>query len=86
MSDPYRSHMPGLESPPSDLIAITPSDDAPLSTVVRGLNVAQSGAVRVETLGGTVGTVHVGAGVAFPLRVRRVFATGTSATGIVGLV
>lgn len=83
MTDAFGTFMSGLESPASRLQAITPSDTADLSLASRALNVATSGMVRVTTVGGDTGTVHVVAGIAFPVRVRRVWATGTTATGIV---
>lgn len=85
MTDLFENHRAGLESPASLLIEVTPDDAADLPHAVRALNVAQSGAVRVETVEGSVATVYVAAGIALPVRVRRVFATGTDATGIVGM-
>jgi len=80
--DRYASHArsPGL--PAGSVAAITPSDVSDLPEITVALNVAAPGAVRVTTLEGDVVDIHVAAGVAFPLRVRRVWATGTTATGI----
>ena len=83
--DPFAHTQSGLQSPALHLEAITPSDSTDLARVTRALNVAQGGTVRVVTLAGETGDVHVAAGVAFPIRVRRVMATGTTAVGIVGL-
>ncbi len=85
MSDPFVSLRPGLESPASIAFPITPSDTVDLTQSTRALNVAVSGALRVLTVGGTTATVFVAAGVAFPIRAKRVLATGTDAQGIVGL-
>lgn len=85
MSDFYENHQPGLESPGLHIDTITPSDTAELPRATRGLNVAESGFVRVTTVTGEDGTLFLAAGVAFPIRVRRVWASGTTATGIVGL-
>jgi hypothetical protein len=41
--------------------------------------------VPVVTVNGDTGRVFVAAGVPFPLRVSQVMATGTTATGIMGL-
>ena len=57
-----------------------------LAISTRALCVATSGLVQVTTVGGTTGTIYVMAGAPFPVRVRRVWASGTAATGIVGLV
>ncbi|MBY6005213.1 hypothetical protein KUV62_14915 [Salipiger bermudensis] len=86
MSDRFGDHSSGLTAPATDVLAITPDDGTDLASIPRALNVATGGIVRVTTLDGTVASVHVSAGIAFPLRCRRVWATGTSATGIAGLI
>jgi len=61
-------------------VAVTPSD----TTVVpatRGLVIGVAGNVAVRFANGDILTVAVQAGVA-PLQVNRVYATGTTATGI----
>lgn len=85
MADTFREYTPGLESPPSHLAAVTPSDTNDLATASRALNVEQNGFVRVTTVGGDTGTLFIAAGCTFPVRVRRVWSTGTTATGIVAL-
>lgn len=85
MSDAYKNYQHGLESPALYLDQIVPSDAADLARVTRALNVTVSGAIRVTTVTGDTATVYVAAGGAFPLRVRKVWATGTDAAGIVGL-
>lgn len=85
MTDFFQDFTPGLDSPPARAQAIVPSDAAALPVVTRALNVASGGTVRVTTQAGDDVTVTIAAGITFPLRVRKVWATGTSATGIVGL-
>ncbi|MCP1168378.1 spike base protein, RCAP_Rcc01079 family [Limimaricola litoreus] len=85
MHDPFDKHQSGLESPPTRLFQIQPDDAADLPQATRALNAAQGGAVRVTSVAGDVATLYVAAGCAFPVRVRRVWATGTTATGLVGL-
>lgn len=85
MPDPFAAHTSGLESPASGLFPIQPNDGVELPTVTRAINVAQAGQVHVETIQGTTATLYVAAGIAFPVRARRILATGTDATGIVGL-
>lgn len=85
MTDHFRQHSSGLESPAADAFNITPSDGSDLTTVTRALNVAQTGSVRLATVAGTITTVHIAAGTVFPIRATRVYATGTDAIGIVGL-
>lgn len=72
MTDVFEKFSSGLESPAAHLLAVTPSDTADLPRASRGLNVARDGMVRVTTVAGTVGTVYVAAGVAFPIRVLRI--------------
>lgn len=85
MTDRFDNHTPGLESPASHLLAVTPSDATDLAQTSRALNVAQSGLVQVTTTGGSVATIYIAAGVPFPVRVTRVWSTGTTASGIVAL-
>lgn len=85
MADLFETHTPGLESPASGLLSVTPDDGADLQTAARALNVAQSGLVQVTTTEGHTATVYIAAGIAFPLRAARVWASGTTATGIVAL-
>ncbi|MDJ1008325.1 MAG: hypothetical protein QNJ13_10925 [Paracoccaceae bacterium] len=85
MSDPFEGHQPSLESPALHVAEVTPDDAADLAWPSRALNVAQTGTVRVTTIGGETGTVYVAAGALFPIRVSRIWATGTTATGIVAL-
>lgn len=84
MSDKFEGNTAGLDSPPENLLEITPDDGNDLSSTLRCVNVAAAGTLRVTTVGGSTATVYVAAGIWFPIRAKRVFATGTSATGIVG--
>lgn len=84
-ADKFEDHTIGLESPPTDIEEIVPDDGTDLASVTRALNVATSGTVRATSLDGTVSSIFIAAGVLFPIRVKRVWATGTSATEIRGL-
>lgn len=85
MTDRFASYTPGLEAPAQDVFEVTPNDTTDLPQATRAINVSLSGAVRLTSVSGTTATVFVAAGVAFPVRAQRIFATGTSATGIVGM-
>ncbi|KAF0677454.1 spike base protein, RCAP_Rcc01079 family [Profundibacterium mesophilum] len=85
MSDRFSEFTSGLTGPASQIFAIVPDDGADLAQATRAINVAQGGAVTLTTIDGTTGTIHVAAGMAFPVRARRIHATGTDATGITGL-
>ena len=85
MSDLFDDYTVGLESPATRLLEITPDDATDLSFVSRALNVGTSGAVRITTRDGDTATVMVSAGIPFPVRALRVWATGTTATNIVAM-
>ena len=86
MSDPFASLTPGLTSPATTAEAVDPSDATPLATPTRSIYVAGGGDLRVTMLSGAVVTfTGVLGGAIYPLRVKQVLATGTTATGIVAL-
>jgi len=85
MPDLFESFSPSLDSPASHALEVTPSDSADLAFASRALNVAGDGVVRVTTVGGETASLAIVAGVPFPIRCTRVWATGTTATGIVAL-
>lgn len=85
MSDGFAKHTSGLSSPATALYEITPDDANDLAVALRAVCAATSGTIRMTTVGGTTATVYVAAGCPFPARARRIWATGTSATSIVGL-
>ena len=86
MADGFGEWTAGLESPAEGGSAITPNDSADLATSTRGLYVGASGDVKVTLVGGdTVTFTGLAAGIIHPLRAERVFATGTTATSIVGV-
>lgn len=67
--------------------AITPDDSVDLSVTTRGLWVGGAGNVRVlfDRDSSPVTLVGVTAGSLLPIRVKRVYSTGTTATSLVGL-
>ena len=80
MSDPFAGYSEGLTSPADDHFAITPNDGVDLATVPRALYVNVAGTLVLHDKSGTAITYNVTAGQVLPLRVRRVLATGTTAT------
>ncbi len=64
---------------------VVPNDSLDLPTPSRALNVGVAGDVRVTTEDGSVVTVNIAAGVVFPIRAVRVWATGTTADSISAL-
>ena len=83
--DNFTDHESSLGSPAGGISSITPNDAVDLASATRGLNVSVGGFVRVTTVSGEIGTLYVAPGIAFPIRVIRVWATGTDATDIKGL-
>lgn len=75
-----------LTEPAVSAFDITPSDADDLTADVRGIYVGVSGDLAVDMVDGTTVTfVALTAGVIHPLRVKKVYATGTTATAIVGV-
>ena len=73
-------------SPASSAFAITPSNTEDLVRVTRGIYVGVTGNVKVDMFSGdTVTFLGMSAGVIHPIRAKRVYATGTTATSIVGV-
>lgn len=83
--DAFANYAPGLESPITHVEPVTPNDNADLARITRALNVTQSGPVRITAEDGSVATIFVAAGIAFPIRASRVWATETNAGAIVAM-
>lgn len=72
-----------IASPITGASAVTPSDSTDLAEISLNLYVGTPGAVKVTMFdGSTVTYANLAAG-RHPLRVKRVWATGTTASGIV---
>ena len=86
MSDKFSNYHSGLESPAERAFAITGNDSTDLTIFPRAIYVGGAGNVKVITLGGdTVTFSGALAGTIIPVRVTRVFSTGTTATNLLGL-
>jgi hypothetical protein len=86
MPDIFDTHTPGLTSPAMAATAIVPNDATPLTHVTRAIYVGGPVNLSVVMLSGDIVTLAgVQAGVVYPLRASGVRATGTTATGLVGL-
>ncbi|WP_339109820.1 hypothetical protein [Thioclava sp. GXIMD4216] len=85
MADDYHG-ITSLTGPALNGFAIAPDDDADLAQVTRGIYLGQGGDLRVTLAGGqTVTFTNIAAGGIHGLRIRRVWASGTTATEMVGL-
>lgn len=86
MADPFVNAASGLTSPGANAFAITGNDSTDLTNATRGIYVGGAGDVKVTMVGsGTVTFAAVPAGSTLPVRAARVFATGTTATNLIGL-
>ena len=85
--DTYRSYARGLNAPAADAFAITPDNGNDLAVAARAIYVGGAGSLEIVTLAGnTVVFTGLGAGTVLPCSAARVRASGTTATGLVGLV
>lgn len=85
-ADLFRGQTAGLDSPATRAFAITPSDTLDLAFMPRALHARGAGTLRVTMAGdGAVVDFYIAQGDRLPLRVSRVWASGTTATGLVGL-
>ena len=81
MTDVFQSLSSGLDSPAGNAAELTPADGANLATFSRALYIGGGGNVRVTMVGGqTVTFSNVAPGTMLPIRVSRLWATGTTAT------
>ncbi len=86
MADDFKTDQSGLESPAEAGAALIPSDGAVLPNATRAIYVGGGGSLRVTLVSGDTVTLNgVLPGMIYPLRVAQVLATGTTATGLVGL-
>ncbi|MEL6957811.1 MAG: hypothetical protein AAGL89_02525, partial [Pseudomonadota bacterium] len=88
---PILDHFSDFDTTPNSPIAggfdVTPSDSTDLPQVTRGIMVSAAGDVFVTLKSGDQLILPgLTPGVIYPVRVARVWAAGTSATGIKGLV
>jgi len=86
MADSFDTWRAGLTSPAENGASVTPSDSVDLTNFTRGVYVGVSGDLKVDLVtGDTVTFVGLAGGVIHPIRARRIHATGTTATSIVGV-
>lgn len=85
MSDQFELHVPELDDPSDNAAAVTPNDSTDLTNASRAIYVGTAGDVRVDMVtSGTVTFTNMEAGW-HPIRCKRVYATGTTAAGIVAV-
>ena len=82
MVDTFDTHAVSLTAPPSNAALATPSDTSDLPFVSRAIYVGTPGDIHVLTHGGQELTYKAVSGTKI-LRVRRIYATGTTAADII---
>ncbi|MEL6913595.1 MAG: hypothetical protein AAFP13_03765 [Pseudomonadota bacterium] len=82
MMNPFADRTPSVSGPARDILPVTPSDSVDFNSVAIGLYVEMGGAVSIETEAGITRTITVPSATILPVGVRRVNATGTTASGI----
>ena len=81
MGNPFAGRV-GMSGPANDIRPVTPDDGVDLPEIGVALYVTVGGAVAFVTESGAARTVTLLDGAILPVGVRRVKATGTTATGI----
>ena len=85
--DNFHDYSAGLTGPICGRFAIAPDDATDVAQVTRAIMVSVAGNVSVVLKSGDAVTLpNLMAGFVYPFRVARVLDTGTTATGIKGLV
>ncbi len=76
-----------VDAPATDAFAITPDDASELTYITRAIFVGLDGDIKVKMKDGTAVTFqNCVAGSVLPIRASQVYATGTTATGLIGLI
>jgi len=86
MANPFENRVLSLSGPATDIALVTPDDTTDLPEVAVALYVESGGGIVVTTEAGTTRTVQVADHSILPVGVRRVHATGTTASGIHAMV
>jgi hypothetical protein len=84
--NPFQNRALSLSGPATDIIPVVPSDATDLTLVAPALYVTTGGLVSIVTVAGVARQVLVADFSILPVGVRRVNATGTTASGIHALV
>lgn len=86
MTNPFENRAHSLSGPATDLLPVVPNDGANLPEVAVALYVETGGTLSLVTARGIARSVTVADRSILPVGVRKVNATGTSATGIHAMV
>lgn len=86
MLNEFENMSDSLIAPPRSCFDVEPSDTETLSHVTKGIYIGVGGDVRLQSLSGSAPVTYknLADGSYIAVRVARVFATGTTASAIVG--
>jgi hypothetical protein len=84
--DKFAAYSSGLDSPASDVFPITPDDDQDLAVATRAIRANTGGVVVLVAMAGPERTCRFADGETRAIRATRIKATGTTATGLEGMV
>jgi hypothetical protein len=84
--NPFDNRIQALSGPATDALPVTPDNITDLPHVAIGLYVETGGTVSIVTVTGEMRSIGVADFAVLPVGVRRVNATGTTASGIHALV
>lgn len=84
--DIFRSQALTAAGPATDILPVTPNDTQDLEAVASALYIETGGAISFVTVRNQTRTVILGDLALLPIGVRRVLASGTTASGIHALV
>jgi len=84
--DEFETHQNSLSAPALFAEPVSPSDSTSLALATRAIYVGGAGDLRARMAsGGDVTFRNLQAGAVYPFRLEQVFATGTTATNLIGL-
>lgn len=86
MANPFQNRALSISGPATDISPVVPDDVADLSEIAIAIYVEGGGAISFTTVSGQSRSVQVTDYSLLPVGVKRVNATGTTATGIHALV
>jgi hypothetical protein len=86
MTNPFAGRASSLQGPAADLRPVIPDDAVDLPSVAIALFVETGGAVAFTTASGNARIVNLPDFCLLPVGIRRVSATGTTASGIHAMV
>lgn len=82
----FLGNLINLITPGREFTAITPNDSTDLTKPTRGILVGTEGNLRIHDLKGNAITLpNLAAGIIHPIQAKRVLATSTTASNIIGV-